>query len=489
MVDAQMLTWPMTYGRSLAERDEEADSCHVFDMKALSTFNYPSPPSEKGSISTENSDDFTHTELHHDCSAGEGILTEFNEASIKVEPESPSELSEPSYSYFKLHTDVTSALGNLECRVCGDKASGYHYGVHACEGCKGFFRRTVRLKLIYDRCGLHCRIDKKSRNKCQYCRFQKCRLVGMSHNAIRFGRMPHTEREKLLGEIAKEMEQLDREAADMRGLAKQLYDSYIKHFPLPKSKAKAILSGKTNIHAPFVIHDMKSLAAGRQLIDCRELPGQKVELATALHPLEDEVELSFFRRVQIRTAESIREITEFAKSIPGFQGLDLNDQITLLKYGAIEAMIILWTPLMNKDGALMACGQLFITREFLRSLREPFDEILEPKFDFAIKFNTLDLDDSDLALFIAVIVLCGDRPGLVNAKPVEDLQGAVLQALDFHLKAVHPERPQLFAKLLQKMSDLRPLVADHVRKIHLLKKPELDMCLHPLLGEIMRDLY
>ena len=152
---------------------------------------------------------------------------------------------------------------------------------------------------------------------------------------------------------------------------------------------------------------MKSLMAGQQFLNCKEVPLLKPELDVALEALEGGVELSFFRQVQVRSAESIREITEFAKSIPGFVDLDLNDQITLLKYGAMEVMIILWAPLMNKDGTLIAYGQIFMTREFLRSLREPFCGILEPKFDFATKFNVLDLDDSDLALFIAVIILCG----------------------------------------------------------------------------------
>ncbi|KAK6320751.1 hypothetical protein J4Q44_G00077270 [Coregonus suidteri] len=168
---------------------------------------------------------------------------------IKLEPESPSQYSDSSPLYSKLQDDATASLLNIECRVCGDKASGFHYGVHACEGCKGFFRRTIRLKLVYDHCDLHCRIHKKSRNKCQYCRFQKCLVVGMSHNAIRFGRMPQAEKEKLLAEFSTDMDTMHPEAADLRSLGKLLLESYLKYFPLTKAKARAILSGKTGDNA------------------------------------------------------------------------------------------------------------------------------------------------------------------------------------------------------------------------------------------------
>uniref|UniRef100_A0A915PJL3 Nuclear hormone receptor family member nhr-14 n=1 Tax=Setaria digitata TaxID=48799 RepID=A0A915PJL3_9BILA len=71
------------------------------------------------------------------------------------------------------------------CVVCGDKAIGKHYGAVACNGCKGFFRRSVWQNLQYTcRFSKQCNIDKDHRNACRYCRFQKCLADGMKPEAI-----------------------------------------------------------------------------------------------------------------------------------------------------------------------------------------------------------------------------------------------------------------------------------------------------------------
>lgn len=67
-----------------------------------------------------------------------------------------------------------------DCLVCGDRGTGKHYGIVACEGCKGFFKRSVRKNLHY-RCQGNgaCPIDKVQRNRCQRCRLNKCLTMGM----------------------------------------------------------------------------------------------------------------------------------------------------------------------------------------------------------------------------------------------------------------------------------------------------------------------
>ncbi|XP_028660513.2 peroxisome proliferator-activated receptor alpha-like [Erpetoichthys calabaricus] len=368
---------------------------------------------------------------------------------------------------------------SLECRVCGDKASGYHYGVHACEGCKGFFRRTIRLKLEYEKCGHRCKIQKKNRNKCQYCRFQKCLSVGMSHNAIRFGRMPQSEKLKLKAEILTcEREVENCQVSDQKTLAKQIYEAYLKNFKMNKSKARTILTGKANT-PPFVIHDMDTLRLAEKTLVAKMV-------ANGIQNKEAEVRI--FHCCQCVSVETVTELTEFAKSIPGFGNLDLNDQVTLLKYGVYEAMFAMLSSSMNKDGLLVAYGNGFITREFLKSLRKPLSEMMEPKFEFAMKFNALGLDDSDLSLFVAAIICCGDRPGLVNVGQIEEMQESIVQVLNLHLQANHPDAAYLFPKLLQKLADLRQLVTEHAQLVQEIKKTE-DTSLHPLLQEIYRDMY
>ena len=64
--------------------------------------------------------------------------------------------------------------------ICGDKATGKHYGASSCDGCKGFFRRSVRKNHVYAcRFQRNCVINKDKRNQCRFCRLRKCFRAGM----------------------------------------------------------------------------------------------------------------------------------------------------------------------------------------------------------------------------------------------------------------------------------------------------------------------
>ncbi|KAG5307137.1 FTF1B protein, partial [Acromyrmex insinuator] len=77
-------------------------------------------------------------------------------------------------------------LINSPCPICGDKISGFHYGIFSCESCKGFFKRTVQNRKNYV-ClrGAGCPVTVATRKKCPACRFDKCLNMGMKLEAIR----------------------------------------------------------------------------------------------------------------------------------------------------------------------------------------------------------------------------------------------------------------------------------------------------------------
>ncbi|KAM9312839.1 nuclear receptor subfamily 2 group C member 1 [Gastrophryne carolinensis] len=105
--------------------------------------------------------------------------------------------TEVSTQHIQILSDAQCIDQNLNkpildlCVVCGDKASGRHYGAVTCEGCKGFFKRSIRKNLVYTcRGSKDCVINKHYRNRCQYCRLQRCISLGMKQDSVQCERKP-----------------------------------------------------------------------------------------------------------------------------------------------------------------------------------------------------------------------------------------------------------------------------------------------------------
>ncbi|XP_035887410.1 nuclear receptor subfamily 1 group D member 2 isoform X2 [Phyllostomus discolor] len=173
-------------------------SCHSEGSENSFQSSFSSVPSSPNSSNSDNNGN----PKSGDLSNIEGILKNDRiDCSMKT-----SKSSAPGMT--KSHSGVTKFSGMvLLCKVCGDVASGFHYGVHACEGCKGFFRRSIQQNIQYKKClkNENCSIMRMNRNRCQQCRFKKCLSVGMSRDAVRFGRIPKREKQRMLIEMQSAM--------------------------------------------------------------------------------------------------------------------------------------------------------------------------------------------------------------------------------------------------------------------------------------------
>ncbi|CAF4516181.1 unnamed protein product, partial [Rotaria magnacalcarata] len=174
------------------------------------------PPSSSSSLSTTTSavtaveNNIVPSAQLHDLTRSKSSPT----TSIKTEPnferkQFSENLNNTMASLMKTNGGkvVGSMTVNVPCLVCGDEASGFHYGVNSCEGCKGFFRRCITQGMSH-RCNNtgHCEITPFSRNSCQYCRLKKCFDVGMSREASRLGRRPKRPRSDMKSIVKNEKE-------------------------------------------------------------------------------------------------------------------------------------------------------------------------------------------------------------------------------------------------------------------------------------------
>ncbi|XP_065218274.1 hepatocyte nuclear factor 4-beta-like [Planococcus citri] len=97
----------------------------------------------------------------------------------------PSPTTHQNIPIFSIGKSNDAANVAPYCSVCGDHATGKHYGAAACDGCKGFFRRCIRKNQKFVcRSKTGCIVDKEKRNSCRQCRLQKCYAVGMKAESV-----------------------------------------------------------------------------------------------------------------------------------------------------------------------------------------------------------------------------------------------------------------------------------------------------------------
>ncbi|UJR36923.1 hypothetical protein I4U23_029635 [Adineta vaga] len=111
-----------------------------------------------------------------------------------------------------MSTTSSRILTDVPCKVCHDNSSGKHYGIFACDGCAGFFKRSIRRNRQYV-CKNHglgnCPVDKTHRNQCRSCRLTRCLEAGMNKEAVQHERGPRN------STIRKQMALLLRESNDI----------------------------------------------------------------------------------------------------------------------------------------------------------------------------------------------------------------------------------------------------------------------------------
>ncbi|CAN9515468.1 unnamed protein product [Ophioblennius macclurei] len=329
---------------------------------------------------------------------------------------------------------LKSSSGNEGCcAVCGDNASCQHYGVRTCEGCKGFFKRTVQKNSKYVcLANKDCPVDKRRRNRCQFCRFQKCLTVGMVREVVR--------------------------TDSLKGRRGRL-----------PSKPKVVQDVTTTVSPVSMIASLV-----RAHIESNPGVGnldysKYAETEVSSSQKEDASDIKQFYDLLTATLEVIKK---WAKSIPGFCDFCLEDQDLLLESAFVELFILRLAYRSNPkaDKLIFCSGVVLHKMQCVRGFGDWIDSILE----FSQSLHRMKLDISSFSCLTALVIIT-DRHGLKEPKRVEDLQNQLITCLKDHVSGCGSDslRPNYLSRLLGKLPELRTLCTQGLQRIFYLKLEDL----------------
>ncbi|NXQ39016.1 VDR protein, partial [Catharus fuscescens] len=407
------------------------------------------------------------------------------------------------------------------CGVCGDRATGFHFNAMTCEGCKGFFRRSMKKKAMFT-CPFNgsCHITKDNRRHCQACRLKRCVDIGMMKEFILTDEEVQRKREMILKrkeeEALKEslkpkLSEEQQKVIDVlleahRKTYDPTYADFTKFRPPVRNNPSSRGATKSSslLTQDLSSEDSSDLFGFSTFPDSAE-PAQFPSLA--LPEEQDESssmnlefsQLSMLPHLADLVSYSIQKVIGFAKMIPGFRDLSAEDQIVLLKCSAIEVIMLRSNQSFTLEDMSWTCG----SNDFKYRVSDVTQaghsmDLLEPLVKFQVGLKKLNLHEEEHVLLMAICILSPDRPGVREPRRggarqerpprrVEALQERLSEVLQSYIRARHPPPGSrlLYAKMIQKLADLRSLNEEHSRQYRCLSfQPEHSMQLTPLVLEV-----
>ncbi|KAG8452616.1 hypothetical protein GDO86_004413 [Hymenochirus boettgeri] len=392
------------------------------------------------------------------------------------------------------------------CGVCGDKATGFHFNAMTCEGCKGFFRRSMKRKASFT-CPFNgdCKITRDNRRHCQACRLKRCVDIGMMKEFILTDEEVQRKRNMI---IKRKEEEAIKESLrpklteEQQKMIDVLLDSHRKTFdptysdfnqfrpPVRENECRRITRSSSVNTQISLSEESDAFSSSPDTPEHAFFTNSLFQQYGDGHsPLAmGSNELSMLPHLADLVSYSIQKVIGFAKMIPGFRDLIAEDQIALLKSSVIEVIMLRSNQSFSMDDMSWTCG----SDEFKYKVDDVTQaghnlELLEPLVKFQVGLKKLSLHEEEHVLLMAICILSPDRPGVQDKVLVEAIQDRLSSTLQTYILCKHPPPGSrlLYPKMIQKLADLRSLNEEHSKQYRSLSfLPEHSMKLTPLVLEV-----
>uniref|UniRef100_A0A8C0ND84 Hepatocyte nuclear factor 4 gamma n=1 Tax=Canis lupus familiaris TaxID=9615 RepID=A0A8C0ND84_CANLF len=365
------------------------------------------------------------------CMCVSKSMMRVSEPILDMEMANYSEVLDPTYTTLEFETmqilynsndssapettsmNATDNGVNCLCAICGDRATGKHYGASSCDGCKGFFRRSIRKSHVYScRFSRQCVVDKDKRNQCRYCRLRKCFRAGMKKEAV----------------------QNERDRISTR---RSTFDG--SNIPSINTLAQAeIRSRQISVSSPGASTDInvKKIASIGDV--CESMKQQLLVLV------------------------------EWAKYIPAFSELPLDDQVALLRAHAGEHLLLGATKrsMVYKD--ILLLGNNYVIHrnssevEISRVANRVLDELVRP-------FQEIQIDDNEYACLKAIVFFDPDAKGLSDPVKIKNMRFQVQLSLEDYINDRQYDSRGRFGELLLLLPTLQSITWQMIEQIQFVK--------------------